>query len=261
MNLLFFGATGRQLFGAFHAPPASVAARGAALLCPPWGPEYLVSHRIFRRLAVRLSESGYHVLRFDYYGTGDSAGASTDGDLDSWQSDAKVALEELRDMSGFSSVATFGIRLGAVVAWRLAVTQRNIHTAVLWDPITDGGRYVRELEAAQADINRWSLMPVRPETGVRQDPTLLGFPMTSRMRSSIEAVGADMFSQPTKAHVKIFFSDANPAQGSLHDALHAAGTPFHSEIIPGQTPWRDDESIGAGGLPVLVLERMVEILR
>lgn len=261
MNLLFFGSSGRQLFGAYHAPPASVSGRGAALLCPPWGPEYLVSHRIFRRLAVRLSESGYHVLRFDYFGTGDSEGASIDGDLTTWQADAEVALEELRDMSGFSTVATFGIRLGAVVAWRLATTRRDIHTTVLWDPITQGRRYVGELEAAQADIDRWSLMPVQADTGVGHGRSLLGFPMTSRMRSSIEAVGADMFSQPTKAHVKIFFSDAHPGQEALHDALHAAGTPFHSEIIPGQTPWRDDESIGAGGLPVLVLERMVEILR
>ncbi len=261
MNLLFFGSTGRQLFGAYHVPPASVAGRGAALLCPPWGSEYLVSHRIFRRLAVRLSESGYHVLRFDYFGTGDSAGASVDGDLDTWQADAEVALQELRDMSGFSSVATFGIRLGAVVAWRLATTQRDIHTAVLWDPITSGGEYVRELEAAQSDIDGWSLMPVRSNVSAGQDRTLLGFPLTSRMRASMEAVGPDTFSKPTKAQVKIFFSDAGPGQDALYDALHAAGTPFHSEIIPGQTPWRDDEAIGAGGLPVRVLERMVEILR
>ncbi|MBC7840747.1 MAG: alpha/beta hydrolase [Gemmatimonadaceae bacterium] len=261
MNLLFFGSTSRQLFGAYHVPPSSVAGRGAALLCPPWGSEYLVSHRIFRRLAVRLSESGYHVLRFDYFGTGDSAGATTDGDLESWQADAQVALEELRDMSGFSSVATFGIRLGAVVAWRLATTRQDVHTAVLWDPITNGDKYVRELEAAQLDIDRWSLMPVHRDRGVGENRTLLGFPMTLRMRSSIEAVGADMFSQPTKAQVNLLFSDVRPGQEPLHDALRTAGTQFHSEIIPGQTPWRDDEATGAGGLPVLVLERMVEMLR
>jgi pimeloyl-ACP methyl ester carboxylesterase len=259
VNLLFFGSTGRQLFGAYHAPPASVPGRGAALLCPPWGQEYLVSHRIFRRLAVRLSESGYHVLRFDYFGTGDSAGAREDGDLESWQRDAEIALEELRDMSGFATVATFGIRLGAVVAWRLAATRSDVETAVLWDPIARGAEYVRELEAAQAEIDRWSVMPVRRNNGA--DRTLIGFPLTAAMRESIEAVTPTLFTQPTKAHVKLFYSDARPAQESLQDALHTAGTPFHSETVPGQTPWREDESIGAGGLPVLVLERMVEILR
>jgi uncharacterized protein len=261
VNLLFFGSSGRQLFGAYHSPPASVPGRGAALLCPPWGQEYLVSHRIFRRLAVRLSESGYHVLRFDYFGTGDSAGERDEGDLDTWQQDAEVALDELRDMSGFSSVATFGIRLGAVVAWRLASARPDVHTTVLWDPVENGGAYVKELEAAQSDTDRWSLTPVRRAVVPGRGQDLLGFPLTVSMRASIEAVSPAMFTQPTKAHVKLFYSGARPAHDVMHDALHAAGTPFHSESIPGQTPWREDEAIGFGKLPVLVLERMVEILR
>lgn len=261
MNPLFFGSTTRQLFGAYHPPPASVAGRGAALLCPPWGQEYLVSHRIFRRLAVRLSESGYHVLRFDYFGTGDSAGEREDGDLANWQSDAEVALEELRDMSGFATVATFGIRLGAVIAWRLASTRSDVHTTVLWDPVVDGVEYVQELRAAQADADRWLLTPARQRADVGDVQDLLGFPLTAEMRTSMEAVGPDAFRRPTKAQVKLFYSDARPGQELLHGALHAAGTPFHAEVIPGQTPWREDERIGAGKLPVLVLERMVEILR
>lgn len=261
MNHLFFGSTSRQLFGAYHTPPASVAGRGAALLCPPWGPEYLVSHRIFRRLAVRLSESGYHVLRFDYFGTGDSAGEREDGDLESWQADAEIALEELRDMSGFPTVATFGIRLGAVVAWRLATARTDVHTTVLWDPVIDGNDYVLELRSAQAELDRWQLTPLPKRASTEQAQDLLGFPLTTAMRHSIVAVRPDTFTQPTKAHVKLFFSDARAGQEKLHAELHSAGTPFHAEIIPGQTPWREDEGIGAGKLPVLVLERMVEILR
>jgi alpha/beta superfamily hydrolase len=261
VNLLYFGSAGRPLFGAYHSPPASVTGRGAALLCPPWGQEYLVSHRILRRLAVRLSESGYHVLRFDYFGTGDSAGAREDGDLDSWCADAEVALDELRDMSGFASVATFGIRLGAVVAWRLATSRTDVHTTVLWDPMVNGAEYVRDLEAAQADIDRWLLTPVPRQPAGAPVQDLLGFPLTTAMRTSIEAVRPALFTQHTKAHVKLFYSDARPGHEQLHAALHLAGTPFHAETISGQTPWRQDEAIGAGGLPVLVLERMVEILR
>lgn len=261
MNLLFFGSSGRQLFGAYHTPPVTVPGRGAALLCPPWGQEYLVSHRIFRRLAVRLSESGYHVLRFDYYGTGDSAGDREDGDLTSWQEDAAVALDELRDMSGFASVAVFGIRLGAVVAWRLAMTRKDVHTVVLWDPVVHGKEYVREMIAAQAETDRWSLTPMRRRAAADTVQDLLGFPLTLGMRTTIEAIRPESFAPPATAHVKLFYSDSLPGQDALHDALRATGTPFHAETIRGQTPWREDEGIGAGGLPVLVLERMVEILR
>jgi uncharacterized protein len=261
VNLSFFGESGRQLFGAYHAPPPTVAGRGAALLCPPWGQEYLVSHRIYRRLAVRLSESGYHVLRFDYFGTGDSAGTREDGDLTTWYDDAVIALDELRDMSGFQSVATFGIRLGAVVAWQLATSRSDVHTTVLWDPVVHGRDYVRELMAAQMESDRWSLTPVRRELTVERAQDLLGFPLTPVMRRTIEAIGPDHFTRPTKGHVKLFYSDALPGQDELHSALRSAGTPYHAETIRGQTPWREDEAIGAGGLPVLVLERMVEILR
>ncbi len=261
MNLLYFGAEGRQLFGAYHTPPASVAPRGAALLCPPWGQEYLVSHRILRRLAVRLSESGYHVLRFDYYGTGDAAGEREDGDLESWLEDAETAAEELRDMSGFSTFASFGVRLGAVVAWRLATTRPDVHTTVLWDPVVYGREYMKELEQAQREIDRWLLTPTRRQRSADGSLDVLGFPLTLGMRASIEAISPQLFAAPTRAQVKLFYSDTSPQHQELQQALHTAGTPFHAETVRGQTPWREDEAIGARGMPVLVLERMVEILR
>lgn len=261
MNLLYFGTTGRQLFGAYHAPPPSVVARGAALLCPPWGQEYLVSHRIFRRLADRLSESGYHVLRFDYYGTGDSAGGREEGDLDSWFEDAQTAAAELRDMSGFSSLACFGIRLGAVVASRLAAVEPDVHTIVLWDPVVYGDRYLKEMQAAQSEIERWAVNPIRRVSARADVQDLLGFPLTKAMRQSIEVIRPELFAHAGTAQIKLFYSDNSSSQRELQDALHAAGMQFHAETILGQTPWREDEAIGAGALPVLVLERMVEILR
>lgn len=260
MNLFFFGESRRQLFGAYHAPAPTVAGRGAALLCPPWGPEYIVSHRTLRRLASRLSERGYHVLRFDYYGTGDSAGGWEEGDLASWGDDASTAIDELRDISGFPAVAVFGVRLGAVVGWRAAGARADVHTAVLWDPVVDGAGYVDELYAVQAEADRWSLSapPVRGRADRTAD--LLGFPLTPAMRRSIEAVSAAEFGAPTRADVRLFYSDAPPAREALLAALGAAGTSFRVETIPGQTPWREDEGTGVGALPLLVLERMVEVV-
>lgn len=261
MNLLHFGTSGRQLFGAYHAPPATVTGRGAALLCPPWGQEYLVSYRVFRQLAVRLSESGYHVLRFDYFGTGDSAGEREDGDLASWQLDAAMAADELRDMSGFPSLATFGLRLGAAVAWRLAAARRDVHTTVLWDPILSGAAYLRELRAAQMETDKWSLAPNRRAPSPVGALDLLGFPLTTSMRQSIEAVRTDSYAAPMTAQVKLFYSADVPEQAAVHGALQASGTSFRAETVRGQAAWRDDEAVGAGGVPVQLLERMVDILR
>jgi pimeloyl-ACP methyl ester carboxylesterase len=261
MNLLFFGQPGRQLFGAYHEPSPGIAVRGAAVLCPPWGPEYFVSHRIYRRLAIRLSEAGYHVLRFDYYGTGDSAGERTEGDLASWYGDASLAVDELRDMSGLTEVVAFGIRLGAVTSWRLAMARTDVRTVVLWDPVIDGSDYLKELATAHAEIERWSLTRGPRRSSAHGVEELLGMPLPAAMRASIETVVPAEFERPIAARVKVFQSDRVPAHEQLQQKMLAAGTSFHVETMPLETPWRETEDIGAGRVPHVVLERMVEVLQ
>ena len=260
MNLLFFGSSPRQLLGAYHAPSQDVPAKGAAVLCPPWGPEYVVSHRILRRLATRLSDSGYHVLRFDYYGTGDSAGERVEGDLTTWYDDASAAVDELRDLSGYPTVSVYGIRLGAVIGWRLALRRDDVRSVVMWDPVINGAAYVNELRATQAEIDRWILSPARSHTsdGVLE---VLGFPLTTTMRGTIEAIRPEEFGQPTGARVTVFYSDESEVQERLQQAFETGRTVSRTETIPGQTPWRDDARIGAGSFPHLAIERMAELQR
>jgi uncharacterized protein len=259
MNLMFFGSSARQLFGAYHAPPPSVAGRGAAVLCSPWGMESLACYRVLRRLAQRLSSSGYHVLRFDYYGTGDSAGERTDGDLTSWCADASIAVDELRDLSGCSTVASLGVRLGAVVAWRLALARQDVRTVVMWDPVVNGGDYVKELIAAQVESDRWSLLQTTIQSSEDADLDLLEFPLTPAMRRTIQAVGLTEFGQPVKADVTVFHSVIPLDQCKLGEVFKKAGTRFRAEAAIGQTPWRAKESVGLEDLPVL--KSIVEVLR
>ena len=258
MNLLYFGSSRRQLFGAYHAPAA--AERGAVVICAPWGPEYIAAHHVLHRLATRLSESGYHALRFDYYGTGDSGGTREEGTLDSWCEDAAVAADELRDISGVSSVTTIGVRLGAVVAWRLARLRDDVPAVMMWDPVVNGAAYMEELLSAQAEIDRWSVSPVRPRRPSDEPVDVLGFPLTQQMRSSIETVKLEEFAQPVRAQVYLYYSSELPEQVSLQESLTGGGTEFHTETMPGRSPWYDDEPLGAAGIPSTMLDRMVEQL-
>lgn len=258
MNLFFFGSAARQLFGAYHAPRAGAPARGAVVLCAPWGVEYFVSHRIMRRLATRLSDSGYHVLRFDYFGSGDSAGEREEGDLETWLADASLATDELRDLSGMSTVATIGIRLGAVIGWRLAATRPDVRSVVMWDPIVNGADYVKELQATQREIDRWTLspLPIRRPDGVLE---LLGNPLTPAMRRSIEAVTlADFFVPAASTRLALFHSEPFSAEKPLRQALAKAGATVRVESVPGQAPWRQDVR-GPGGMAYGALERIVEL--
>jgi uncharacterized protein len=91
---LRFGSPQRELFGMLHRPERGTTGTGV-LVCNPFGQEAVRSHRLFRVMAERLARSGRSVMRFDYFGTGDSAGDEDDADLDAWQHDILRAHAEL----------------------------------------------------------------------------------------------------------------------------------------------------------------------
>ena len=99
--MFYFGAQERRLLGIYEAARHARANR-AVVLCHPWGAEYIHGYRAMRQLAKMLTANGIHTLRFDYFGTGDSAGSTTAGDLSGWETDIQSAIEELKDTTGAS---------------------------------------------------------------------------------------------------------------------------------------------------------------
>lgn len=144
MEPLFIGPQHMQLYGVYHAPVAGASRSGAsALLCPPAGQEYMRTHRAYRWLAERLSKRGYHVLRFDYPGLGDSSGAMTDQTLDSWAAAARLASDELAAIGGQAQHAVVATRLGTAVA-ASAFAGVPLRSMVLWEPRSRPYDYILE---------------------------------------------------------------------------------------------------------------------
>ena len=73
----WFGPHERPLL-AWFTYPRSKRVRGAVVLCQPIAEEGNMAYRTFRALAQRLAAAGYLTMRFDYDGTGDSAGSFED---------------------------------------------------------------------------------------------------------------------------------------------------------------------------------------
>jgi pimeloyl-ACP methyl ester carboxylesterase len=145
---LWFGPTERPLFGWLHAPAAG--ARAGVVLCPPLGRDYLQAHYALRRLAERLEARGFAVLRFDYDGTGDSAGARDDpGRVEAWLESVAVAAQVLRT-SGVRRIAMCGMRLGATLAGVAALRDGSVDRLVLWDPYPSGKAFLSEQRALAA---------------------------------------------------------------------------------------------------------------
>jgi alpha-beta hydrolase superfamily lysophospholipase len=163
---VWFGTEERPLFG-WVSMPADGRARGGVLLCPPMGEESRAAHRTFRRLAEALAEQGLVALRFDYEGTGDSAGLQDDPDrVPAWLASVEAARGYLLDL-GVPSVAAVGMRLGATLAATQASAGGPFGSLVLWDPCLSGRTFLREGEALYSFVED---LGQPPDDGYRHTP-------------------------------------------------------------------------------------------
>lgn len=142
-----FGPDDRRLFGVFH--PADGFAQAAVLLCPPLLHELQRSYRFFAGVAGLLAGSGLACLRFDYFGTGDSAGESTAFHPSSVRTDLLLAAEALRARTDGAPLILLGVRASALFARAHAA---DVHASAvwLWQPVLDADGYLDELDALDA---------------------------------------------------------------------------------------------------------------
>ena len=65
---------GHMLHGILHTPPPATARGVCVLLLSPGIKGRIGPHRLYLKLAAQLVPAGFHVLRFDFHGLGDSEG-------------------------------------------------------------------------------------------------------------------------------------------------------------------------------------------
>ncbi|MBK3733395.1 alpha/beta fold hydrolase [Azospirillum brasilense] len=130
-------------FGWLH----SAAGRRGVVLCAPYGSEALATHRPWRGFAQALAAAGLPVLRFDYPGTGNSAGDEDDpARLEAWLDGIRAAAAHLRAVAGVEEVALVGLRLGGLLA-AAAARRAAADALVLLSPSPPGRAFLQELRA------------------------------------------------------------------------------------------------------------------
>jgi pimeloyl-ACP methyl ester carboxylesterase len=241
MNPFYFGTSERRLFGIYEPARSAGGRVRAAVICNPWGAEYVHAHRSLRHLAAKLSSAGYHTLRFDYFGTGDSGGESEEGDLAGWESDTATALAELRDIAGSSRVALIGLRLGANIAARVAACHAgDVDALLLWDPIRDGDRYLSSLLQGETRGG-----------GVRvAADDLNGFPLPPRIQREIAAVDVGSLAESLPPRSLVITTD-----GSDATEAHRVGG-LATECLSAPAAWAESATI-TGAVPARVIQRIV----
>lgn len=245
MTAFFFGPGSEQLFGFYHPPRGS--GERAAVICPSWGPEYQYAHRALRVTARRLAERGFHVLRFDYSGTGDSWGDGTDGDVVRWCRDIALAVDELRALSGVPRVDLVGLRLGAFLAAAAAAGRDDVRGLVLWDPVIDGRAWIGEL----------SPNPARRAGGDRVE-FAQRLVTTSLVRQFEEVSPASYPSDPA-GRVLLLETASGAVRGA--DALLARFPSADRQRVEDPPAWIEDVSIWSGQVPAKAIGAFTEWLR
>lgn len=248
------------LLGLYH-PATGGSSRGrGVLICPPIGHEHIRAHRALRFLAVRLAREGFDVLRFDYFGVGDSAGDSGEAQVARWQADVGAAADELRALAGNESLSVLGVRFGAT----LAATGNGLPTVdhlVLWDPILDGRAYLTDME----EMHRAMLVDSRCFQRPRQEqpgPGLLGFPFSRALRAGIASCNLHALDRWPSGRVTVVkggnTSQVEPFLGELRQRGIAVAFRPATTVVD----WEDREAVGrsltAGDAQGAILAALLE---
>jgi len=133
----FFNDKNYTLYGTYYPSQLEKTINQALLICAPISYEYQCTHRILNLVAEKVAKMGIPVLRFDYWGTGDSLGLDYNATTDIWESNILAAYEELKQRSGALDISVFGVRLGANLSYQLT-DKIAIKKWIFWQPILSG---------------------------------------------------------------------------------------------------------------------------
>lgn len=254
---IVFGDKAMQLFGWYHAPvkPAKVA---GVVLCNPFGYEAMCLHRVYRTLAERLAGAGIASLRFDYHGTGDSAGSDHDPDrVHAWKRCVGLAIDELRRRAQVRDISLFGIRFGATMAYTVASERTDVSSLVLWSPYLTGRAFLREMrmmqtagaEQAFASGDDRGVSPtlkesprnLRAATDEPPDEEAVGYFLSTGTVKELGAIDLRGKKKPPAPRALLLGRDDFPDDGRLTKHLHAVGTDVTDlTSVPGYAAMMQD---------------------
>jgi uncharacterized protein len=155
---IIFRSGGEQVVGMLHLPKGASARRKcpAVVFLHGFTGSRHEAHRLFVVAARRLAGQGMAALRFDFRGSGDSAGDFSEMTISRELEDARSAVRWIRKRPEIdpARVALLGMSMGGMVSALLLGEDSKIPAAVLWCPVADFERLVRAnqtIVAAQSD--------------------------------------------------------------------------------------------------------------
>ena len=227
---IHFGDKARALAGWFH--PVSAAARLGVVVCNPFGYEAVCAHRSLRHVATAAAAAGIPALRFDYDGTGDSAGGDLDpARLTAWVASVHQAIDVLKSRATVAQVALFGLRLGVMIGACAAIEREDIAGLIAFAPMITGKFYLRELKMRQGTLGLGA-----PPAHVATDSSIrdaIGFPITEATRLALQAADLTKQERMPARNVLVLDRDDLPTADQWIARLTALGARVDARRVSG----------------------------
>lgn len=215
-----FGEPARALFGLRHVPPAP--ARGSILVCMPLLQEGIRCQRALWALSEALAAAGLEVLRFDWFGSGDSGGDSVQLRVDGMVDDIAAAAALVHPVRPPARPRLLALRSAALPLLAHASRSDVPVDVVLWSPVLDG----RALVAAWREQHRRQLQTCgrfARGAGGAGDDELLGFVLDPALPAGLETLDARDCLLPTGSRLTLAQWSQSPVVDEFLDRQRAAG--------------------------------------
>jgi pimeloyl-ACP methyl ester carboxylesterase len=202
-----------------------------------------------------MAEAGFPVLRFDYYGCGDSSGEAEQGSITRWLEDISTAVAELRARADKYQVCVVGLRLGATLAALSGSRRELFESLVLWEPVVSGKAYLKELVSLQQEMLRFRPKPKRAK-GFNAYMEVLGFPLSRLLHAQLEELDLARIAEKPAARVLIMQTAPGDATGSLREHLVQTRSQVEEQTFEAPEIWLPTPD-GSLLVPAQVLQSVV----
>jgi pimeloyl-ACP methyl ester carboxylesterase len=227
-DAFYLPSQGQPLMAWLHTGVGQPCLDHGVIICPSIGYEQLHAHRSLRYLADDLANQGVPTLRFDWHGTGDSAGIDEDPNrCATWQANLRDAVEWMRQVLGCRQVSIVGLRIGAALA-ALAAEEVEVANLVMWAPVINGRAFVREMTAIELTAE-FRPAPHETPTG---DIEAGGFVLSKLAAAELSQLNL-LKSHPWCQQALIVGRDDHPIDLRWHDRCVSLGFPAEQIQVPG----------------------------
>ncbi|MEL6214446.1 MAG: alpha/beta hydrolase [Pseudomonadota bacterium] len=174
-----------------YLPAGAAPPSRCYVVAPAFSEEMNRSRDVLRAFATAAAVDGKATFIPDLRGTGDSPGSFGEFAIDDWCADLAETVRQVQNQYPGTPITLLAVRFGALLAAR-TLNSIDVDDLLLWQPVVEGRRQVREL------LRVWSAANLASRSPTQEDPwTLLeqhgaleiaGYRLTQELASEMTAM-------------------------------------------------------------------------